>query len=411
MAADDEGTARMRRHLHRARHALTAVAVAAVTCAGLLAGCSSPTQQAPVEPRPLDTSPSYSVPPTALRLSGDPMVLHVAPDGNDAGPGTEDAPFATIGKAASVARPGMTVLVADGTYEGVVITVAAGRADARITYLAENKWGAKLVADAEDVVETEQFGSEGAVWHNYGDYVDIRGFDISGTTTDGLMDTGSYVRLLENRVYGATESCLSTWAEDYALHDIDIIGNVVFGCGETELHHGIYPSHPRGTISNNISYDNSGYGIHCWHNCNELVITNNVVFNNKEGGILIGQGDNPNFGDVPADGMLVANNIAVDNGRFGIRESGATGPGNQYLHNNVWDNHDDGIDLITGTEVQTITTDPAFVDYERNGTGDYRLQPWSPNVDAGVVDGAPMLDFNGIDRPQGGGVDIGAYER
>src|SRR5687768_14101706 len=170
MARIDEGTARMRRrHLHRARHALTAVAVAVVTCTGLLAACSSPAPQGPVEPRPLDSSPTYSEPPTALRLSGDPMVLHVAPDGNDAGPGTEDAPFATIGKAASVARPGMTVLVADGTYEGAVITVAAGRPDAPITYLAENQWGAKLVADAQDVCETEQFGSEGAVWPNYGD--------------------------------------------------------------------------------------------------------------------------------------------------------------------------------------------------------------------------------------------------
>ena len=39
------------------------------------------------------------------------------------------------------------------------------------------------------------------------------------------------------------------------------------------------------------------------------MITNNLVFDNGEGGILIGQGDGPNNGDVAADDMVVANNI------------------------------------------------------------------------------------------------------
>ena len=83
------------------------------------------------------------------------------------------------------------------------------------------------------------------------------------------------------------------------------------------------------------------------------MITNNLLFDNGEGGILIGQGDGPNNGDVDADNMLVANNIVIDNrGSQGIRESGATGSNNRYLNNNVVGNAVDGIGLRTGTEIR-----------------------------------------------------------
>ena len=41
---------------------------------------------------------------------------------------------------------------------------------------------------------------------------------------------------------------------------------------------------------------------------------------------------------------------------------------------------------------------------------DYHLQPGSPAIDAGVLDGAPETDIEGNRRPCGGGVDMGAYE-
>ena len=58
--------------------------------------------------------------------------------------------------------------------------------------------------------------------------------------TDGIIQTGSYGRILENRVHGLTEGCISTYKDDYSMVDNDIIGNVVFGCGSNQLHHGIY---------------------------------------------------------------------------------------------------------------------------------------------------------------------------
>ena len=41
---------------------------------------------------------------------------------------------------------------------------------------------------------------------------------------------------------------------------------------------------------------------------------------------------------------------------------------------------------------------------------DYRLRSFSPCVDSGAADGAPARDLAGVSRPQGGGVDMGAYE-
>ncbi len=331
-----------------------------------------------------------------------PRVLVVSPHGDDRGPGTRAQPFHTIARAAEAAGPGTTIVIAAGTYRGSFRTTASGTASAPITYVAESWWGARLVGD----------GTADAVWLNEGDHVEIRGFEISGGAVDGLVSSGSYVRIVGNRVSGfAKGNCISTAGSGYTLHDIDVIGNVAHGCGASALDHGIYVSHPGGTVANNISYGNAGYGIHCWHNCNRLVVSNNLVFGNGEGGIVIGQGDGPNYGEVAADNFVVSNNIAVDNGEFGIEESGATGPNNRYLHNIVSGNAEQGLDLATGTESGTINVDPLFVNYRPDGTGDYRLQPTSPGIDAGTPEGAPATDIVGTPRPRGAGVDIGPYER
>jgi len=50
--------------------------------------------------------------------------------------------------------------------------------------------------------------------------------------------------------------------------------------------------------------------------------------------------------------------------------------------------------------------DPRFVD---STAGDYRLQPHSPAIDAGLVLGYES-DFAGLPRPHGATPDIGAHE-
>src|SRR5882757_9570488 len=340
----------------------------------LLVACSSEAPPyPPAEPGQAPISSSRpSIAPTKATSE-----LFVSPTGDDANSGAQSAPLRTLSQAAELAKPGVKVRVADGTYEGKLLTTASGTKDARIAYVAENKWGAKIVS----------VGEKGAAWRNDGDFVDIVGFDISGSNTDGLTFGGSFGRMADNRVHGFTRgNCISTNNEGYTLHDIDVIGNIAFGCGKSELDHGIYVAHPRGVVANNTVYANTGYGIQCWHKCADLDISNNLVFNNATGGIVIGHPDDE---DGTADGLLVSNNIVVHNANDGIKESGDTGANNRYLNNLVWANGDDSVTLITGTKAGTIREDPLFVDYKPDGSGDYRLRPASPAIGSGT-DAAPL---------------------
>jgi len=79
------------------------------------------------------------------------------------------------------------------------------------------------------------------------------------------------------------------------------------------------------------------------------------------------------------------------------------------LHNNVsggipWN---DGDGNGTRTSQGNIDTDPSFVDPDN---ADFRLMEGSPSIDTGLLEDAPDEDINGVPRPQGEGVDMGAHE-
>ena len=54
-----------------------------------------------------------------------------------------------------------------------------------------------------------------------------------------------------------------------------------------------------------------------------------------------------------------------------------------------------------------IAGDPLFTDAAGS---DFSLLEASPAIDAGLSEGAPAIDIVGVARPQGAGIDIGAYE-
>jgi hypothetical protein len=332
----------------------------------------------------------YALPAAPL----DDVSFVVAQNGDDGAAGTSAAPLRTIDAAAKRAKPGNTVLVRDGTYTGNLKTEAAGTASARIAYVAESP-NVKIVGTD---------GQEG-VWENNGDYVDIVGFEISGPNGIGIYDRGSHVRIMKNRVQDMAGNCIYTQNDDYSLTDIDVLGNITSGCGSSSLDHGIYVSHRGGVVANNISSGGTGFGIQCWHACSDMVIVNNLVFYNHEGGIVIGGEDGT------ADNCLVANNLAIDNGRNGIREGGESGPNNRFVNNLLWDNGRDKILIQNGQEQGTIVADPQFVDYKRNGSGDYHVKAASPAVNAGTPEMAPPVAIDQKSRPQSGAFDVGPYEQ
>jgi hypothetical protein len=335
--------------------------------------------------------------------------LYVATNGSDSNPGTKTRPFKTILKASKVAKPGTVVHVAPGTYAGGFQTSASGTATARISYVSDTKWGAKIVQYSTTTAT--------AGWRNSGRYTDIVGFDIDGQNgkkwTTGLGATGSYTVLKNNRVrnIATTVACTSMGASAINTHNyyngyyIDVIGNVVHnigydGCGYFQ---GIYVS-TSGKVLNNLVYKVGAYGIHLWHDARNITIANNTSTDNGIG-MVVGSGGH--YKEVlPANNVHVSNNIVYGNKRLGITEQGLVGSNNTYTNNLVYSN---GINwrLKNKTHSGTVSANPQFVS---PSTGDYRLKSTSPAIGYGSSRYAPSDDIVGAARPQGGRDDIGAYE-
>jgi hypothetical protein len=106
----------------------------------------------------------------------------------------------------------------------------------------------------------------------------------------------------------------------------------------------------------------------------------------------------------------VVNNIVYDN-RHGILEQGATGPHNVYSHNLVAGNPDGDWHLADGmTHSGTVTDEPRFVAYTRDGTPDFALAQDSPAIGTGLHEADVGPDFHGKTRPAKEAVDIGACQ-
>lgn len=90
------------------------------------------------------------------------MIYHVAKNGSDQNPGTEQRPFLTINKAASVAMAGDTVIVHEGEYREWVKPKHKGLSDKRrITYQAAD--GEKVIIKGSERIQIWQH-VEGNVW-------------------------------------------------------------------------------------------------------------------------------------------------------------------------------------------------------------------------------------------------------
>lgn len=319
--------------------------------------------------------------------------LHVAPDGDDANPGTRGAPLRTIGAAARAAAHGTrpaTVLVAPGVYRENVKTGASGRAGAWVRYLSSVKWGAKVVGD----------GTE-ASWTNYGQHVEIAGFDLSGSGRIGLLNYGSWVRMRGNHVHDLQVSggCTGDGGggivnANYKASHGEIVGNVVHDIGVPGAClgvHGIYYSNLNGRIENNVVYRASAWGIHLWHAADQVNIANNTVFANGSdkmgGGIVVGTGDSP--GGVTLTGTRIVDNIVAWNPRGAIQQycnpgDNCIGGGNVVANNVVYGNGS-GVQMRVGKATGTIADDPRFVDFRADGKGNYSLRQGSPAIGRGAA--------------------------
>ena len=449
------------------RHALLVL-----SCAASLAGAGAcGTSHAP----PAAAAPA-AIPSTAPAMTPARNTYHVDrshPQASDAGPGTADAPWLTIQKAADTVGAGDWVLVHAGVYEERVTfpDTMSGMADAKVLFRAEPRrsvtmWGFHTGAAA---------------------YVRMEGFKIAlapedradWTRTDGILVSSDGVEVIDNEFDAFQGTAITGWWHDPMPANVYVGGNrihapqmgltvsgtswlvegneverlVQYGDGDCDYSrffgegHRIRGNHFHGAREAEIgtahvdcfqTFDNNGehvrnvvvegnlcqsfhqgfMGEASFHGASSDVTFQNNVFDGGEiggaWGLCVGQ-----IRNVRAYHNLFVN--LVYHG-IGFRD-GATGEVRDNIFYDAGSNYwaSDG-GAVTGDHNLLFSTtdrlDPAEWPSDQvadprfvaPATGDFHLQPDSPAVDSGADVGV-AYDRDGYARPAGEAPDVGPYER
>ena len=205
---------------------------------------------------------------------------------------------------------------------------------------------------------------------------------------------------------------------DGIIEDALIERNVIYDNGAGGAA-GINLASVRGSlVRNNLLYDNHATGIAGWDDdegSNDFGTRDNRLVGNT-----IVQADDGRFAVSlvhGSTGNTVENNILVHRGTRGSLEVDASSrPGLRSDYNVVADRFSDDeefLDLTAwralGFDANSLIAPPAAL-FAAPAAGDYRLAAGSPAVDRGAPNADLPVDITGLARPQGAGVDIGAYE-
>jgi parallel beta-helix repeat protein len=216
--------------------------------------------------------------------------------------------------------------------------------------------------------------------------------------------------------------------------NVKIFGNNVYDMARVGIYVDCYSNEPlnieiyNNTVSNSkaansgAAEDGIRVGAEEGGNVSNVKIYNNVLYNIAQSGIILanwtGSGSEPKFSNISIynnttyntgvkgggginiqgsqnSGLTIRNNILSKSKSFNIQSSsGAT------ISNNLFDGGS-----TNGTS--TVAGNPLFINAAGNN---FRLQSTSMAINAGTSTGAPTIDFDLQARPQGGQVDIGAFE-
>jgi hypothetical protein len=155
----------------------------------------------------------------------------------------------------------------------------------------------------------------------------------------------------------------------------------------------------RTLVENNVSFANGGSGIHAYK-CRYVDIVNNTAYHNSRSPAL----DYAEMFANDCEDARLYNNIMV------ARDGGAANSNynnkKTYYNYNIYYN---GTTAIAGK--YDLKVDPMFVTPSEDPVvADFHLREGSPAIDFGTTELAPADDFDHRPRPQGRGVDKGAYE-
>lgn len=409
-----------------------------------------------------------SIPLTLLTLfplvpSALGVVHHVSTTGDDAWPGSQAQPWATLQHAADVVGSGDVVIVQPGTYAGFRAQ-SSGAEGAAITFQGQS--GAILNSASPEAWHGSVVEIEDEDWWI------VEGFEITNSSLAGVdVRLADHVTVRDCLVHHNDRwGIFTAFTDDFTAEDNE--------CSHSEDEHGIYVSNSadRATLRRNHCHHNNACGIQInadpsmggdgvSSNCvishnilhdngaaggaainlasvRDSLVANNLIHANLAGGVAgwdDGQGDEwgtmnnqfyNNTVHMPAGSRRA---LSLING-----SSGNQLRNNILLHEDSWKG---GLELdsssLTGLSsdrnvlaLVELDDDPLSLSEWRTNSGqdanslaataaelfvspgsDYGLSPGSPALDVGEVLAEVLDDLEGRSRPQGSGWDLGCLER
>lgn len=158
----------------------------------------------------------------AVPLAAQETTFHVAASGSDAAPGTAESPFRTVQKAVVVARPGDTILVHAGEYNGSIVISTSGQSLRPITLRGAGDGEATLRASLprRSCAETDPARDRTLEILNGSDHWVIRDLTILG----GIYVSGNDLRILSDNVRNRSLPGRGLYHPDAARTTIESLG-------------------------------------------------------------------------------------------------------------------------------------------------------------------------------------------
>lgn len=362
---------------------------------------------------------------------------YVATTGNNSSPGTSSQPWRTVAYAVDRMVAGDTTYVKGGVYnEGLIRFKISGTQSAPIKLL--NAPGAFPVIDCIDKTKAQMVLLQNSSGSKYPiGWITIEGFEIrdcyNGIKWYNLHDSTIRRNWIHHADMGSGILGVGSLR---VLIDRNRINHNAFL--DSYPDHGIYANGSYVTITNNLIYDNAGYGIqlngtaaydsakfagrefaesHNWliaNNtigysraesgmniwgslCNNTRVQNNIFYENAVAGPAIAA-NGIKFVSTSCTGIKINNNIAFATGSGGTRFLTGTSA-------------KEGVNYTqSGNIVNTV--DPKFVNASATlpSSPNFSLLSGSPAIDKGLAISTTKVSYPGTTRPQLSAFDVGAYE-
>ncbi len=268
-------------------------------------------------------------------------MYYVAPNGDDANPGTAERPWHTIQKAADTLVAGESVYIRQGVYSEHIHPRNSGEAEREIIYIAYP--GETVVVDGKDIPLPDDLA--GLIEIADQKYIRIDGFHVvnSGPYADnaGILIINSEHIVIENNVtFNTASSGIGVWHSQEIL----IAGNTVEQGGVGGGQECITVAGSRGfEVRNNLVVDCQKEGIDAKDGSSDGIITQNVVERPRAVGIYV------DAWDKPTHDMLVSRNRVFDsiesNGFALASEMGGLLSNIRLENNLAYHNHTYGIEV------------------------------------------------------------------